>query len=310
MGPFAQPALHFTLQLLLTDTDPRQPAGSPGRTHLSCRRRRRPDSRLPQLGPTLPANWPGRTQLCHRSRPLGPPAKHLSSVQQALGEEHLRTLSTSEGLAILYKDRGRHQEAEPLYTQVLEIRKRVQGPNHPTTLRSMKNLAQYYLEQGRYDDAEPLNLEVLEIRKRVLGDKHPDTLFAMMNLANLYREEGRLAEASDVEAQAVAAARRVWPEGSWFIGSFLGEHGLTLIKMQRYGEAEAALIEAREILAAAMGTNSARTSGVMEVLTELYDAWHETEPDKGYDAKAAEWKSKLGSANEAAAQGAPDSDPE
>jgi hypothetical protein len=31
----------------------------------------------------------------------------------------------------------------------------------------------------------------------------------------------------------------------------------------------------------------------LERIVSLYEAWHEPEPDQGYDAKAAEWRAKL-----------------
>lgn len=35
-----------------------------------------------------------------------------------------------------------------------------------------------------------------------------------------------------------------------------------------------------------------RISEAIDRLIELYTAWHAAEPDKGYDAKAAEWQKK------------------
>lgn len=39
-------------------------------------------------------------------------------------------------------------------------------------------------------------------------------------------------------------------------------------------------------------THAAKTWAVNKYV-ELYTEWHSAEPDKGYDAKAAEWKAKL-----------------
>jgi hypothetical protein len=36
-----------------------------------------------------------------------------------------------------------------------------------------------------------------------------------------------------------------------------------------------------------------RYSRCVEAVTELYEKWHAAEPDKGYDAKAAEWRANL-----------------
>ncbi len=39
-----------------------------------------------------------------------------------------------------------------------------------------------------------------------------------------------------------------------------------------------------------------RTVKVVESLVDLYTVWHEAEPDAGYDAKAAQWRDRLGAA--------------
>ena len=66
-----------------------------------------------------------------------------------------------------------------------------------------------------------------------------------------------------------------------------------LTVLERYEEAETALLEAHELIFAGLGPDHERTIGAIKSLSDLYDAWHEAEPDKGYDAKAAEWLAKL-----------------
>ncbi len=46
------------------------------------------------------------------------------------------------------------------------------------------------------------------------------------------------------------------------------------------------------------------TTEVVVYLADFYTAWDATEPGKGYDAKAAEWRAKL-PADEEAAEPAP-----
>ncbi|MEE9129901.1 MAG: tetratricopeptide repeat protein [Phycisphaerales bacterium] len=226
--------------------------------------------------------------------------KTLEIRKRVLGREHPDTLASMANLAIVYLDQGRYDEAEPLLNvKTLEIRKRVLGEEHPDTVRSMNNLAILYANQGRDDEAEPLYVKTLEIMKRVLGEEHPNTLFSMMNLASLYVEQERFEEADALQAQAVDASRRAWPEGAWFIGAFRADHGGTLLKLHRYQDAEEALEEAYAILMGSVGPENEYTSGVVRSFADLYTAWHEAEPDKGYDAKAAEWRAKLPEPDEA-----------
>ncbi len=217
----------------------------------------------------------------------------LEIKTRVLGAEHPETLRSMSNLATLYRRQNRYDEAEPLYLQALELKKRVLGEEHPSTLDSMNRLAILYVDQGRYDEAEPLQVKTLEIRKRVLGEDHPVTLFSMINLARLYVEQERFEEADALQAQAVDASRRAWPEGTWFTGAFRASHGRTSLALHQYREAEEALVEAHEILIASLGSDHERTIGASKALSDLYDAWHEAEPDQGYDTKAAEWRAKL-----------------
>ncbi len=67
----------------------------------------------------------------------------------------------------------------------------------------------------------------------------------------------------------------------------------TLSALQRYEEAETALLEAHELITAGLGPQHERTTEQIQSLVRLYTAWHEAEPDKGYDARAEEWRAKL-----------------
>ena len=106
-------------------------------------------------------------------------------------------------LALLYRLQGRYNDAEPLYLQSLDIRKRQLGDDHPDVATSLNNLALLYKKQGRYNDAEPLYLQSLDIRKRQLGNDHPDVATSLNNLAGLYESQGKYLEAEDLAKQAL-----------------------------------------------------------------------------------------------------------
>ena len=109
-----------------------------------------------------------------------------------LGAEHPQTLATMFNLAHLSYAQRRYAEAEPLFTQVLEVRRRVLGTEFPDTIKSMNALAALEREQGRYAEAARLYTQVLDIRRRVLGPTHPETMNSLGKLAWIFWRTGRL----------------------------------------------------------------------------------------------------------------------
>src|SRR6202034_2977192 len=60
--------------------------------------------------------------------------------------------------ALVFSENGYWNEAEKLYVDVIELRKRLLGAEHPDTLTSMANLAVTYGNQGRWNEPEKLEV--------------------------------------------------------------------------------------------------------------------------------------------------------
>lgn len=69
------------------------------------------------------------------------------------GPEHPNTIGSMFNLANSYYFQGRYKEAEALYRETLEIRKRVLGPEHPDTLLSIYNVGCAAAVQGERSKA-------------------------------------------------------------------------------------------------------------------------------------------------------------
>jgi hypothetical protein len=112
-------------------------------------------------------------------------------------------------------------------------------------------------------------------------------------MGRLMCDLGRLEEAEALGAEAVRGAKAKLAPTHAFRLAALGQHGRTLAVIQRYAEGEAELLEAHAVFMDALGPDHQRTIKTIRYLIDLYDAWHDAEADKGYDAKAAEWRAKL-----------------
>lgn len=101
-------------------------------------------------------------------------------------KENIEFAVSLNGLALLYHFQGKYNDAEPLYLQSLDIRKRQLGNDHPHVAQSLNNLAQLYFSQENYLEAENLAQQALVIYQQKLGSEHPDTQNAAVGVKLLY----------------------------------------------------------------------------------------------------------------------------
>ncbi len=217
----------------------------------------------------------------------------MEGNRRVLGNDHRETLNSIGNMGLLLQMMGKPDEAIPYTREALEGKRRVEGDDHPRTLTSINNMGAALRAMGKLDEAMPYYREALDGKRRVLGDDHPHTLQSIYSMGGLLRDLGQLDGAELLGAEAVTTARRVLPKGHWHAGVYLSGHARTLAAMKRFAEAEAEMLEAYDTLQKALGSDHKRTIGVIKHIVNLYDAWHDAEPGKGYNANAAEWKAKL-----------------
>ncbi len=192
-------------------------------------------------------------------------------------------------LGQVYGDQGRYDASVTLFLEVLEIRKRVLGEEHPETARAMGDLGYLYILQGAYEKAEPLAARVVEIHRVVLGDEQPGTLNNKDNLGFILLKTGRVEKAEAMFRDIVATAERTGLDK--FRPAFRAHHGMSLVELGRYEEGEALLLGAYPHLPPIPPSEIEET---IRYLVKLYDTW-------GKPEKAAEWRAKLPTEQEAVA---------
>jgi CHAT domain-containing protein len=171
----------------------------------------------------------------------------------AAAQEEWRTLADLVQKAEQLRQKGRYAEAEPLYREALEIRRRLLGEDHPYTAQSYNNFAMNLDAHGKYAEAEPLYREALEIRRRLLGEDHPYTGQSYNNVAMNMKAQGKYAEAERLFRKALEIRRRVLGEDHPYTAQSYNNVACNLNDQGKYAEAEPLLRKALEILRRVLG---------------------------------------------------------
>jgi tetratricopeptide (TPR) repeat protein len=221
---------------------------------------------------------------------------HLEAIEghrRVLAGDRPDILMSMVRMAGLHLGLGRYEEALAYQRQALQGFRRILGDDHPQTLIAVNNMAVLFRRMGKYEEALAYQRQAMEGYRRVLGDDHPETLKVISNMGFLLQLMGRYEGAIVYGREAVDRARRSLDENKRYAGFFLARYGRALAGLERYVESETALLEAHAIYEADRGAELAGTTEAVRWLADLYAAWHEAEPDQGYDAKADEWRARL-----------------
>lgn len=128
--------------------------------------------------------------------------KEAVEESKSFGARNVRLGRALDGLADLYYDLGRYEDAEPLYLEALEIWQQLLGPEQPRVATTMHNLAALYLAREETDKAEPLFQRSLAIWEKSLGEGSLEVAVALDAYAALLQRTGRREEAEPLIERA------------------------------------------------------------------------------------------------------------
>jgi FOG: TPR repeat len=187
----------------------------------------------------------------------------LALSERVHGAVHGATAECLDGLACLYREIDRGNEAEPLHLRALTVTEAVQGADHPDTAALLHNLALFYAERQDYDRAEALFLRSLAIRERYPGQDELVTAATLTQLASLYRYREAFDRAEEYFLRAGQIYARVLEPGHVDRATSDNNLGLLYVSMGRYAEAEALFQRALQINERARGRDHPETGTVV-----------------------------------------------
>ena len=172
-------------------------------------------------------------------------------------------------MAVLLKDCGKYDEAEPLYEEALSLARKL-GPSHRESLGNrLNNLAVFYRHTGRLSQAEVLYKESLIISTELFGAQSESVATTLSNLVPVLRLTGRMSMARETIDQAIAVLKRINGEDDPALLLVLNNKGQVLKSMQNRKESETCFLEALQLGRRLLGPNHPNLALVLNNLSEL-----------------------------------------
>ncbi len=164
----------------------------------------------------------------------------LESVELAkkFGRKSLVYASSLNSLANFYYNTVNYASAEPLYKEILDIRKEVLGEKHLDCAASMNNLANVKKATEKFADAESLYLSALTIRKNALGEKHLDYIQVLNNLGVLYWQIGDYPKAESFYLKCAELRKEILGAKHSSYASVINNLGVLYESMGNYTKSE------------------------------------------------------------------------
>lgn len=210
----------------------------------------------------------------------------LEIHRRTRGDAHAMTATTMHDLGLVLSTRG-DASAESLFRTAMDTHRKALGDVHPLVAVSLNSLSKVLRERERYAEAAAALKEALSIARPALGNDHQLVAIYTLNLATVQLAQGEAAAAEPLirealrvrrlSPQMVPNRRRIVPEDDWSVGAAESLLGATLVALGRYGEAEAALLEAYKPSAPA-----AELQATTQRLVDLYTRWGKAEAADRY----------------------------
>jgi len=168
---------------------------------------------------------------------------------------HPRALDVLSSVATtLYEQRV--AEAEALYREVLDARRRLLGFDHARTVEVLRELTEVVLGGKRFQEAEPLQRELVAALRARGAAADPAAVKAQTMLAQNLARQGRHEEAAGEHAEVLDVLRRALPADDRRLVAPLFFTALERNVLRRFAEAEPLLREALAILTATGGSDT------------------------------------------------------
>ncbi len=215
-------------------------------------------------------------------------------IKENEGECNYYTISLYY-LANLYFKTNRLVEAESLYNNILEIKKKISEEDNTFYTIILNELGSLYQAMGKYNEAEICFLRAINTIKSISENFMADSRYAefLYSLANLYIVSEKFKDVSNLLTEALIVEKGTKGENSKLYIMILHGFGYYFMKIEKFKDAEYYYKKALDISNNNLYTNSLSHASILHSIACLYFLMGKNNDSDLYFNKALELKKKL-----------------
>ena len=162
----------------------------------------------------------------------------LEITQGYYGKEHPKTAINLTMLGRALEFENKFDESDAMLKQALAIQERVYGPVHPSVAETLNELAANESMRNDMDGAIVQFRRVAEIYRSIYGDHHYLVAIALANVASQYMDKKDYASAEPIFRDVIRRLTEALPPDNVNTGIARVKLGRTLLRQNRYADAE------------------------------------------------------------------------
>jgi serine/threonine-protein kinase len=216
----------------------------------------------------------------------------LNIVQAWYGKDNPETATDLTILARSLVYQKRYDEASDLLQQSLAIKERTFGKVHPSVASTLNELGSVALQEDKYDAAEQYFERMADIYRTDYGEQHYLYATALSNLASVYTAQHQWTRAEKLYRQAIPIYEESQSPTHINTGIARIKLGRTLLRQQRYADAEVETHAGYDILSPQMDPKVSWLMNARKDLAEEYDGMKQPEQAAKFRAETAATEAK------------------
>jgi serine/threonine-protein kinase len=212
----------------------------------------------------------------------------LDIVQSYYGNNHPKTATRLTTLAASLMYQKKYDEAVSALEQALAIQKRVYGPVHPSVAETLNELGNVASMRDHLDEAEARFRRAADIYRAVYGDHHYLVAIALSNVAGIYMDKKDYPLAEQLFRDVVRRYKETLPADNVNLAIVQIKLGRTLVRQNRYKDAEPETLAGYEILSKQSSPSTSFMRAARKDLAAEYEALNQPQQAERFRAELAD----------------------